>query len=197
MADDAAPPARRAPLLWGLAFVAAMFGTGIAARAAQLDGVWSMIVMLPPMLLMIPLVRSAERDGNLAGCSSPALKRYNRRGLIWAFSYVAALFFAISVNKAWHPEGALLWLIAVLPALPILYFVWSLHRYLVEETDEYLKMRHVGHALFGLGLLLIVATVWGFLESFGLVPHVESWMAVAVWAFGLGLAQIVQRVRGS
>ena len=197
MADDTAPPARRAPLFWGLAFVFAMFGMGIAARAAQLDGVWSMIVMLPPMLLLIPLVRSTERGGNFAGCTSPALKRYNRRGLIWAFTYMAALFFAVTVHDKWNPEGPLLWLIAVLPALPIVYFVWSLYRYLIEESDEYLRMRYVGHALFGLGLLLIVATVWGFLESFKLVPHVESWMVVPVWGIGLGLAQIAYRVRGS
>ena len=197
MAQDNAPVANHAPLLWGLAFVVAMFGTGFGARFAGLGGIWTMIVMLPPMLLLIPLIRSTERDDNFAGCSSPALKRYNRRGLIWSFSYVAALFFAISVNDWLKPEGPLLWLIAVLPALPIVYFVWGLYRYLVEETDEYLKMRYVTHALFGLGLLLIVATVWGFLESFKVVPHVESWMAVPVWAIGLGVAQIWHRVRGS
>lgn len=197
MAEDAEVPGNRAPLYWGLAFVTAMFGAGFGARFAGLAGFWTMLVMLPPMLLLIPLVRSTERGGDFGGCTSPALKKYNRRGLIWAFSYVGALFFAISVNKAWQPEGPLLWLIAVLPALPIVYFVWSLHRYLVEETDEYLRMRYVGQALFGLGLLLIVATVWGFLESFKVVPHVESWMVVPVWAIGLGLAQIAQRVRGS
>lgn len=187
--------ANRAPLFWGLAFVVAMFGTGIAARLVGLGGFWTMLVMVPPMLLLIPMIRSAERSGNLAGCNSPALKRYNRRGLIWAFTYVAALFFAVSVNDWLKPEGPLLWLIAVLPALPIIYFVWSLYRYLIEETDEYLKMRYVGGALFGLGFLLIVATVWGFLESFEVVPHVESWMVVPAWAIGLGLAQIWQRMR--
>src|SRR3546814_2553746 len=94
-------------------------------------------------LLLIPLVRSTERSGNIAGCNSPALKRYNRRVLIWAFAYVAALFFAISVNNVLNPEGPVLCLIAVLPALPIVYFVWVLYRYLIEETDEYLKMRNV------------------------------------------------------
>ncbi len=197
MADDAAMPRNRAPLLWGLAFMVAMFGTGIFARTVGLNGFWSMAVMLPPMLLLIPLIRSAERGGNLAGCNSPALSRYNRRGLVWAFGYVAALFFAISVNDWLKPDGPLLWLIAVLPALPILYYVWALYRYLIEETDEYLKMRYVGDALFGLGLLLIVSTVWGFLESFKVVPHLESWIVVPVWAIGLGLSQIRRRISGS
>lgn len=197
MTTDVTAPHSRAPLMWGLAFVIAMFGTGILARAVGLNGFWSMVVMLPPMLLLIPLIRSAERGGNLAGCTSPALKRYNRRGLIWAFGYVGSLFFAISVNDWLRPEGPLLWLIAVLPALPIVYFVWALYRYLVEETDEYLKMRYVGDALFGLGLLLIVSTVWGFLESFKVVPHIQSWIVVPVWAIGLGLSQIRRRISGS
>lgn len=197
MAEDSPMPRHRAPLLWGLAFMVATFGTGIFARVVGLNGFWSMAVMLPPMLLLIPMIRSAERGGNLAGCNSPALSRYNRRGLLWAFGYVAALFFAISVNDWLKPAGPLLWLIAVLPALPILYFVWALYRYLIEETDEYLKMRYVSDALFGLGLLLIVSTIWGFLESFKVVPHVESWIVVPVWAIGLGLSQIRRRISGS
>lgn len=196
MAEDAIVSPRRAPLLWGLAFVVAMFGTGMVARVVELNDFWSMAVMLPPMLLLVPMIRSTERGGNFNGCTSPALRRYNRRGLIWAFGYVAALFFAISVNDWLEPEGPLLWLIAVLPSLPILYFVWALHRYLVEETDEYLKMRYVGDALFGLGLLLVVATIWGFLETFKVVPHIQSWFVVPVWAIGLGLSQIVRRARG-
>lgn len=197
MAEETAASTSRKPLLWGLAFIVAMFGAGIFARVVGLNGFWSMAIMLPPMLLLIPLIRSVERGGNLAGCNSPALIRYNRRGLIWAFAYVAALFFAISINDWLKPEGPLLWTIAVLPALPIVYFVWALYRYLIEENDEYLKMRYIGQALFGLGILLIVATVWGFLESFKVVPHVESWMVVPVWAIGLGLAQVAHRLRGS
>src|SRR3546814_18441204 len=90
-----------------------------------------------------------------------------------------------------------LWLIAVLPALPIVYFVWVLYRYLIEETDEYLKMRNVINALFGLGFLLIVATVWGFLASFTVVPHVESWMAWPALGNSLCLGQMWHRIRGA
>src|SRR3546814_14657624 len=118
MADDNAPVANHAPLLWALAFVVAMFGTGFGARFAGLDGIWTMIVMLPPMLLLIPLIRSTERSGNLAGCTSPALKRYNRRGLLCSFSYVAALFFAVSVNDWPKPELTQLWLTPVIPPSP-------------------------------------------------------------------------------
>ena len=194
---DPAIAAKRRSLFWMAAFIIGTFGTGIAARSIGLGGVWTMIVMLPPMLLLIPMIRSVERSSAAQGCASPALKRYNRRALIWSFTYVAALFLAITVDQKMKPEGPLLWIVGVLPALPILYMVWSFYRYLVEETDEYLKMRNVGNALFGLGLLLTVATIWGFLESFRLVPHAPGWLAVPVWGIGLGVAQIWRWARGS
>ena len=188
---------RQTSLFWGILFVVGMFGTGLLARYLGLDGFWTMLVMLPPMLLLFPLLRSAERSGHIAGSMSSARKRYNRRGLVWAFAYVAALCFAVTVNDWLQPEGPLLWLIAILPSLPILYMVWGLYRYLIDETDEYLKMRYVSHALSGLGLLLVVATAWGFLESFKVVPHVQSWIVVPVWSIGVGLSQIWQRNRSA
>ncbi|WP_077146864.1 hypothetical protein [Sphingopyxis sp. KK2] len=189
--------ARRSSVFWVALFLIGMFGTGIGARVAGLSGVWTMIVMLPPMLLLIPMIRSVERSSAAQGCASPALQRYNRRALTWSFAYVAMLFLAITVNDRLHPQGPLLWAIAILPALPILYMVWSFHRYLVEETDEYLKMRNIGNALVGMGVVLAVATVWGFLESFGVVPHAPGWLVVPLWGFGLGAAQIWRMVRGA
>jgi hypothetical protein len=115
--------------------------------------------------------------------------------LIWSFAYIGALFGAITVYHELKPTGPLLWLIAVLPALPILYFVWAVGRYLTEETDEYQRMKQVTSALFATGWLLILATIWGFLETFEVVPHVPSWAVIPVWAIGLGVAQIWAAMR--
>ena len=187
-----------APLLWGVAFVAAMFAAGIFARTVDLNSFWSMAIMIPPMLLLFPMVKSAQkRQAAACGNVSPAIITYNRRMLIWSFAYVVALFAAISVFNQLKPTGPLLWLIAVLPALPILYFVWALGQYLVEEKDEYIRMKQVSAALFATGVLLALATVWGFLETFGVVGHVPSWAAVPVWALGLGLGHFYNKARGA
>ena len=187
-----------APLLWGVTFVAAMFAAGIFARTVDLNSFWSMAIMIPPMLLLFPLVKSAQkRQAAVCGNVSTAIIAYNRRMLIWSFAYVVALFAAISVFNQLKPTGPLLWLIAVLPALPILYFVWALGQYLVEETDEYIRMKQVSAALFATGVLLALATVWGFLETFGVVGHVPSWAAVPVWALGLGLGHFYNKARGA
>jgi hypothetical protein len=185
---------RRPVWLWGAAFFVGMFGTGFTARALDLGSIASAAVMIPPMLLLIPFVRASEKAQKACGALSPATLRYNRRGLTWAFGYVVLLFAAVAGQKA-GAQGPLLWLLALLPVLPILYLLWSMARYLVEEQDEYLRMKVVNAALSATGLLLAVATAWGFLETFGLVPHVPGWAAVPVWAVGLGAASFVGRWR--
>lgn len=182
--------------IWGGGFFLGMFGTGIAARALDLGSTASMAVMVPPMLLLIPFVRASEKVQAAAGTASVAGRRYNRRALVWPFAYMALLFAAIAGYKA-GLSGPILWLLALLPALPVLYLLWALARYLVEETDEYLRMRAAIAALWATGFMLGLATVWGFLETFRLVPHVPAWAVVPIWAIGLGLGTLANRWRGA
>ena len=188
-------PITRRTAFWAAAFFLGMFFTPLLGSYLHWGTYLTMGAMMLPMLLLIPLVRSTERAQSSCGVSE-AIKTYNRRALIWSFSYVVALFFAVTVFNSYAPTGALAWAIAILPALPILYFIWSLGRYLIDESDEYLKMQQVANALFATGLLLTVATFWGFLETFELVPHVPGWAAIPIWAIGLGLRPIWQSVRG-
>lgn len=185
------------PRLWAVAFCVGMIGTGLLARYFQFGTVASMVVMLPPMLLLIPLVRSTERAQAQDGALSRAVQRYNRRSMIWSFAYALLLFAAIGGRKALMSHGMgdspVLWVLAVLPALPLLYLLWAMSRYLVEEQDEYLRMRAVNSALFATGLLLAVATVWGFLGTFRLVPQAPGWAAVPIWAVGMALGNFYNR----
>lgn len=188
---SAQPAGNRAALLWPVAFITGMFGAGIFARVVELNAFWSMAIMVPPMLLLIPMIRSVQKRYRAAGLTVPAaIVAYNRRMLIWSFTYMAALFGAITLYHQLKPTGPILWFIAIVPAMPIVYFVWALGRYLVEETDEYVRMRQVSAALFATGWLLVLATFWGFLETFGVAVHVSAWAAVPVWAIGLGAVQI-------
>lgn len=180
-------------IIWGIVFVVTMIGTAYFARHAPIPPFWKMIISVAPMLLLIPMVRAVERGQMERGNFSPALRRYNRRALLWSFSYVAALLAAVWLYRTMTPQGVLAWMIAILPALPLFIFIWSMGRYLVEETDEYLRQRTIIAALWATGLLLAVATIYGFLETFGLVPHIPGWAAVPVWAVGLGFGNLIVR----
>ena len=72
-------------------------------------------------------------------------------------------------------EGPLAYVIAILPALPIIGFFAAIGRYLLDEADEYLRMMMVRQTLVASGFALTVATVWGFLESFGLAAHFDAY----------------------
>jgi hypothetical protein len=185
--------AKRARIWWSVAFVAGMGIAGGIINSVELGFVGSLAVALVPMLMLIPLVRSAERAQAASGCTTPAMRRYNRRFLVMSFGYVLTLFAALGTTRQMTIEGPLLWVLALLPTIPIMGMIWTIARLLVEETDEYQRMRMVRASLIATGLLLVVATLWGFLEMFGLVPHVEIWAAFPVWALGLGVGQFANR----
>ena len=185
--------AKRARFVWGAAFVIAM---GVAAGvigSGDLGTPASLAIAIVPMLLLIPFVRSAERAQAELGCVTPAIRRYNRRFTVLSFGYVVALFAAIGLDRQHQLQGPLLWVLALLPSVPIIGMIVTMGRLLVEETDEYQRMRMVRASLIATGLLLAVASVWGFLEMFELVPHIWAWAAFPVWAIGLGLGQIANR----
>jgi hypothetical protein len=195
-------PAKSSPartvLLWMAAYMIGMCSAVIFARVVDLNPFWSMAIMFPPMLLLFPMIRSGQKRYREAGLIvPPAIIAYNQRMLIWSFSYLAALFGAITVYHQFKPSGPILWFIAIIPAIPIIYFIWTLGRYLVEETDEYVRMQQVTAALLATGWLLVLATFWGFLETFGVAIHVPGWAAVPVWAIGLGAVQIWRAVRAA
>ena len=125
---------------------------------------------------------------------SPATKRYNGR-MIWLWLlYAAFLFAAIYTLKHRLLGGPAAYLIAILPAIPIIGVFSTVGRYLVEEGDEYLRMLMVRQTLWASGFALTLATIWGFLESFGLVDHIDAYYIAVVWFFGLGVGAVINRL---
>lgn len=183
--------AGRQPALWAIAFALALCAIAYCEHRGLLGGWRSLPFVAAATLLLVPLTKAANNRQAAAGALSPATRRYNRRMLIWSVGYVLCLGTAMTVRNYFDPQGGLLWGIAVLPSVPMLFFVWTLARYVIEEEDEYLRYRQTSAALIGLVLVLLAGTLWGFLETFGVVPHVPAWWVVPVWAIGLGLGQMI------
>lgn len=185
--------AKRARMVWGAIFVIAM---GLAAgtiNSVHLGLAGSFAIALVPMLLLIPFVRAAERAQREIGCATSATIRYNRRILVMSFGYLLALFAALGITRQVNVAGPLLWLLAILPTIPITGMIVTMGRFLVEETDEYQRMRTVRAALVATGFVLVLSSFWGFLEMFDLVPHVWMWAVFPAWSIGLGFGQLANR----
>jgi len=125
-----------------------------------------------------------------------AYKRYNRTVIVLSLVYVALLFAAHAAIGRGHLAGALAYVVAVLPALPIIGIFAAIGRYLVEETDEYIRFLTVRQTLIACGLALSFATAWGFLESFDLVPHFDAYWIAVIWFAGLGLGACINKWLG-
>jgi hypothetical protein len=123
-----------------------------------------------------------------------AEKRYNTRVLWLSLGYAVLLLGSIYWLKHHAAHGAIGWIIAILPALPLVGIFGALGRYFVEETDEYRRMVTIRQALIATGFTLSVGTIYGFLESAGLVGHIESFYIACVWYFGLGVGSCVNKL---
>jgi hypothetical protein len=125
---------------------------------------------------------------------TPAWKRYNWRVVWLSLLYAGALLFAVYGFKHRLLSGGIAYVVAVLPALPIIGIFAAIGRYLVEEQDEYVRMLMVRQTLWASGFALSAATVWGFLESFNVAGHVDAYYIAVVWFFGLGIGAIINKL---
>ena len=185
----------RGPIFWGILFVVAMFGMAALTGLGAIEGPARIILMIAPMGLLIPLIKATERRGAQTGCANPVIIRYNRRVLFASFGYVLGLGIAISIWNSFKVSGLAAFALALLPTVPTFFMIWAMGRYLIEETDEYLRHQAMLAAIISLGFVLAAGIFWGFLETFKVVPHVWAWWVLPVWAIGLGVAQLALKVR--
>ncbi|MCL6683695.1 hypothetical protein [Sphingomonas alba] len=187
--QDSAQAGRRKQLVLVVALeMVALSAAAVAMIFFDLGWVGAILIALLAGAFTIAIVRVGEGKAKAEGNFSVAMGRYNRRMLVASAVYVVGLFGAIWADELIRPGGPLAFLIGFLPSIGVLVMVVAMARLVAEEEDEYQRSRHIRASLFGLGTLLVLATIWGFFEQFGLVPHVPSWAAVPVFALGLGLA---------
>ena len=125
---------------------------------------------------------------------TPAWKRYNWRVIWLSLAYAILLIAAVYGFKHKLIPPALTYPVAILPALPIIGLFAAMGRYLVEETDEYVRMLMVRQTLWASALTLSVATAWGFLDNFGLVGHADGYWIAVLWFFGLALGGVYNKL---
>lgn len=181
---------RRGPIFWIGAILALAATVVVLAATDAINGPTALILLASTGGLLYPLMRSGQTCENRMGMGSRATSRYNKGMMASAMLYVFGLGIAVYLDSVLEIDRELMWVAAFLPILPIFAMIWVMGRYIVEEEDEFLRQRAIIAALGGLGLLLGLASLWGFLEQFDLVPHVRGWWSLPVWAFGMGVTRM-------
>lgn len=128
--------------------------------------------------------------------ANPVQRRFMVQMWIVAGSCILlALVTALSFRLA-HPGGLLVYPLAVLPALPIVFALVATGTYLAEETDEFQRSLLIQSLLGGIGVTLATTTVWGYLEHFvHSTPHFDAIWVYPIFWFASGLSYPVVRMR--
>jgi hypothetical protein len=105
--------------------------------------------------------------------STKAGRRYVNRLAPTMAVYLLFLFIAQWTFHHHHPTGFVVYLLAVLPALPLIGSLVVVGLYIAEESDEFERAILIQSMLWGFGGTFAVSTVWGFLEEFTNAPHLS------------------------
>ncbi len=124
-----------------------------------------------------------------AGQIGPVMKRYRRRLAVALMSYCLVLMGSIWLLHRMDLSGPLLWIVAAAPAIPILGVLVVMGLYLKEEPDEFERAVHVEAMIWGLGVVLAVTTVWGFLSNANVVPAPPLFLVFPLFCLSWGLSQ--------
>lgn len=138
-------------------------------------------------LSLIPY-RIRQKRG-IEGRMRQPYRRYTLRFMPAMLGYVVLLLLAVWYAKQNAPTGAVAWLIAIAPALPLLFAIRAIFLLPREEDDEYQRVRLYHAYALATGATLAICTVWGFLDMFSVVPHAEMWVAFPIWAAAMGIAR--------
>jgi uncharacterized RDD family membrane protein YckC len=126
---------------------------------------------------------------------SPAMKRHQQRVWPTLVIYAAVLSATLWLFQNHPPTGALKYLAALAPALPLIVVVWLFGRYVYEETDEFRRWQAILSLLIALGIVLAVCIVWGFLEALAGLPHVPLYHVATLFVICQTIGSIIVGLR--
>ena len=169
---------RTVPFWAGITF--GTFGAvmGLALTDA-INSVTALILMIVPAGLFFQTMRVANSASDCIG-RGEAQRLYIKRVAIFASAYLVVIALQVSLLEGDDVSLAARAALSVMPGLAICGVFWAIGRLIVDEKDEFIRMLIVRQTLIATGLALGFATIWGFLETGGVVPHIPAyWFAVA------------------
>lgn len=109
--------------------------------------------------------------------------------------YLIATFGAAWTLKNYELSQMLRSGLAILPALFIWWFLWGQIRYF-READEFERARQVSGALFGIAVLMIFSTGWGFLEMLAGAPKFPVFYIFPLFCLAYSVGRFMTKTTG-
>jgi hypothetical protein len=88
------------------------------------------------------------------------------------------------------PPGALRTMLAVLPALPVLWMLWSVHVFMAR-TDELIRRVHKEALAVAAGVTAAFSIVYGLLEESAGFPHLSARWAILVMGVAWAISSLL------
>ena len=127
--------------------------------------------------------------------TSKPRRRYLYRLIPTMVTYLALVFFAKWAFQHLHPSGLVVYLLAIIPALPLVGSLAVVGLYIAEESDEFERSVVIQAMLWGIGGALSLSTIWRSLEDFANAPHISTlFFYIFFWVFA-AISQPIIRLR--
>ncbi len=112
---------------------------------------------------------------------------------------ISATVLGVAVAAARHLigqglTGPLVWTVALVPGLAMVGIFYAYGMLIIEQKDEFLRTLILRQLIIATGIALSFATVWGFLEEFGLVAHIYPYYVAVAWIIGFAFGGLVNRI---
>ncbi len=109
--------------------------------------------------------------------------------------YLITTFGATWLLKSNEIGQVIKYIIAIIPALFIWWLVWAQIRYF-REGDEFERARQVSGALFGIAVLMVFSTGWGFLEMLADAPKFPVFYIFPLFCVAYSIGRYLTRMDG-
>jgi len=189
----------RGPAFWAvMVFLSTALVLTLAFTEAVENYATLMLLTAIPCALAMVMFRAGYKSADVQdnGCApgGEAQKRYIKRTAISTSLYLITFAVLMLAEREWDVSRQVLMVLSVLPGLGIVGVFWAIARLIVEETDEFMRMLVVRQALIASSFALSLASVWGFMESADVVPHIDAYYWAVAFFIGLIIGAVVNRI---
>ena len=125
---------------------------------------------------------------------TPVRRQYLIRTLVVTAIYLVGIFGAAYMIRDVGVARPLGIALALIPGLAIAGMFYNTLSMITATADEFMRMLAVRQQLIAAGFAFALASVWGTLEMFDLVPHAQAFYIVLLWAVGLFVGQLSNRI---